>query len=62
MAVAMAAASVMPVPAAPINGKTAGRLKLDKPEKYEGDARELQNWMFNLASYCIVCGVTDNRE
>ena len=40
----------------------AAQLKLDKPEKYEGDARELQNWLFNLLQYCTVCGVIDDRE
>ena len=40
----------------------AAQLKLDKPEKYEGDARELQNWLFNLSQYCTACRVIDDRE
>ena len=40
----------------------AAQLKLDKPAKFEGDSKELANWLFNLEQYCLVCGVTDVTE
>ena len=59
---AMAAGSAIPASAAPIGGKTAGQLNLDKSETYKGNAREFQNWLFSLVQYCTVYGVTNDRE
>ena len=45
-----------------IVSRTAASLKLDKPAKFEGDSKELANWLFNLEQYCLVCGITDVTE
>ena len=43
-------------------GKTAAELKLDKPAKFEGDSKELANWLFNLEQYCMLSSITDITE
>ena len=40
----------------------AAQLKLDKPAKFEGDSKELANWLYNLEQYCMVCSATDIKE
>ena len=57
-AVALAQAVLQQV----VTGRTAAQLKLDKPAKFEGNSKELANWLFNLEQYCMVCGVTDVKE
>ena len=43
-----AIASAQAVAQQVITGKTVVQLKLDKPAKFEGDSKELANWLFNL--------------
>ena len=37
-------------------------IKLDKPEKFDGDAAKLANWTFNVQQFCEVAGVTQTME
>ena len=37
---------------------TSSNIKLDKPEKFDGDATKLANWTFNVQQFCEVAGVT----
>ena len=36
---------------------TGSSIKLEKPEKYDGDAQKLANWMLNVQQFCEVAGV-----
>ena len=36
---------------------TGSNIKLDKPEKFDGDATKLANWTFNVQQFCEVAGV-----
>ena len=62
-AVTTATASATPAQAVPVQGRTAAQLKLDKPEKYEGNARELQNWLSTYRSIARYAGssMTESR-
>ena len=37
-------------------------IKLEKPEKYDGDAQKLANWMLNIQQFCEVAGVMQMME
>ena len=37
-------------------------IKLDKPEKFDGDATKLANWTFNIQQFCKVAGVMQPTE
>ena len=37
---------------------TGSNIKLEKPEKFDGDAQKLVNWMFNIQQFCKVAGMT----
>ena len=52
-----------PAPPAPPSASgpgtvTSSNIKLEKPEKYDGDAQKLANWTFNIQQFCKVAGVT----
>ena len=59
---ATASASAQAVPQHVVTGKTAAQLKLDKPAKFEGDSKELANWIFNLEQNCMVCSIMNITE
>ena len=33
-------------------------IKLEKPDKFDGDGQKLANWVFNVHQFCEVAGVT----
>ena len=41
---------------------TSSNIKLEKPEKYDGDAQKLANWTFNVQQFCKVAGVMQTTE
>ena len=41
---------------------TGSNIKLEKLEKYDGDAQKLANWTFNVQQFCEVAGVTQPME
>ena len=46
-----------PAPAAMGPGTLTGsNIKLEKPEKFDGDAQKLANWTFNIQKFCKVAG------
>ena len=52
-----------PAPAATGPGTLTGsNIKLEKPEKFDGDAQKLANWTFNIQQFCEVAGVTQPTE
>ena len=40
----------------------ASRLKLDKPERFDGNPASLSNWLFMVKQFCHVAGVTIPAE
>ena len=52
-----ATASAQAVPQQVVTGKMIAQLKLDNPAKFEGESKELANWLFNFERYCMVCCV-----
>ena len=40
----------------------ASRLKLDKPEKYDGTPSSLSNWLFTTKQFCNVSGITISED
>ena len=40
----------------------ASRLKLDKPEKFDGTPSQLSNWLFMVKQFCTVAGVTVSQD
>ena len=38
------------------------KVKIDKPDKFEGNATELSNWLFTVKQFCAVSGVSDSTE
>ena len=37
-------------------------IKLEKPEKFDGNNQTLANWMFKIQQFCEVAGVTQPTE
>ena len=37
-------------------------IKLEKPDKFDGDRQKLANWMFNVHQFCKVAGVTSSKK
>ena len=35
----------------------SSNIKVEKPEKYDGDEKKLPNWTFNVQQFCKVAGV-----
>ena len=51
-----------PHPTVQIGSIAASRLKLDKPDKFDGHPAALSNWLFNVKQFCEVSGVTVSEE
>ena len=58
------AAQQAPLPAPPAPPAMTGpvtligsNIKLEKPEKYNGDAQKLADWTFNVQQLCEVAGM-----
>ena len=60
---ALAPAPPAPAPAATGPGTLTGsNIKLDKPEKFDGDATKLANWAFNVQQFYEVARVTQTMK
>ena len=46
----------------PLGSIAASRLKLERPEKFDGTPAKLSNWLFNVHQFCTVSGVTTSEE
>ena len=63
MAAEQAPSPAPPAPPAPPAALGPGmsmgsNIKLEKQEKYDGDAQKLANWMFNVQQFCEAAGMT----